>query len=155
MPLFIWAATWPNQQNGCATSEDSDQPGHPPSLIRVFAVRSVRTAKTGRMSRLIWVFAGRTLILLFFSCRGSYLRAALKFILSLSNFLIYSRCESVQPCKLEREKERERERKRERLFVGCFDFNMCERLSFNDQRGWDKRAELTWLFMQIIDKHGW
>ena len=24
----------------CASSEDSDQPGHPPSLIRVFAVRS-------------------------------------------------------------------------------------------------------------------
>ena len=28
-----------NQQNGFAPSEDSDQPGHPPSLIRVFAVR--------------------------------------------------------------------------------------------------------------------
>ena len=28
-----------NQQYGCAASEDSDQPGHPPSLIRVFAVR--------------------------------------------------------------------------------------------------------------------
>ena len=35
----IWAATWQNQQNGCVPSEDSDQPGHPPSLIRVFAVR--------------------------------------------------------------------------------------------------------------------
>ena len=35
------AATWQNQQNECASSEDSDQPGHPPSLIRVFAVRSV------------------------------------------------------------------------------------------------------------------
>ena len=35
----IWAATWQNQQNECAPSEDSDQPGHPPSLIRVFAVR--------------------------------------------------------------------------------------------------------------------
>ena len=34
-----WAATWQNQQNGCAPSEDSDQPGHLPSLIRVFAVR--------------------------------------------------------------------------------------------------------------------
>ena len=32
-------ATWQNQQKGCAPSEDSDQPGHPPSLIRVFAVR--------------------------------------------------------------------------------------------------------------------
>ena len=28
-----------NQQSVCAPSEDSDQPGHSPSLIRVFAVR--------------------------------------------------------------------------------------------------------------------
>ena len=34
-----WAATWQNQQSECAPSEDSDQPGHPPSLIRFFAVR--------------------------------------------------------------------------------------------------------------------
>ena len=48
-------------------SEDSDQPGHPPSLIRVFAVRSVGSIEnpivlqadsadsdqTGRMPRLI------------------------------------------------------------------------------------------------------
>ena len=36
---MMWAATWQNQQNDCAPSEDSDQPEHPPSLIRVFAVR--------------------------------------------------------------------------------------------------------------------
>ena len=46
-----WAATWQNQQNDCAPSEDSGQPGHPPSLIRVFSVRwtqafFTRTAKT-------------------------------------------------------------------------------------------------------------
>ena len=35
----IWATTRQNQQNKCAPSEDSDQPGHPPSLSRVFAVR--------------------------------------------------------------------------------------------------------------------
>ena len=35
------AASWQNQQNDCAPSEDSDQPGHPPSLNSVFAVRSV------------------------------------------------------------------------------------------------------------------
>ena len=29
----IWAATWQNQQSECAPSEDSDQPGHLPSLI--------------------------------------------------------------------------------------------------------------------------
>ena len=58
----------------CAPSEDSDQPGHLPSLIRVFAVcmkkywdlcypvreRIVRTNQTGRMPRLILVFAGHT-----------------------------------------------------------------------------------------------
>ena len=42
--LDIWARVYmsrdmTNQQNGCAPSEDSDQPGHPPILIRVFAVR--------------------------------------------------------------------------------------------------------------------
>ena len=39
--LSNWATSWQNQQNECAPSEDSDQPGHPPSLIRVFAVRSM------------------------------------------------------------------------------------------------------------------
>ena len=39
--IEIWAATWQNQQNECALSEDSGQPGHPPSLLRVFAMRSV------------------------------------------------------------------------------------------------------------------
>ena len=34
----FWAVSWQHQQRGCAPSEDSDQPGHPPSLIRVFAV---------------------------------------------------------------------------------------------------------------------
>ena len=36
--LVIWATSWQNQQSECAPSEDSDQPEHPPSLIRVFAV---------------------------------------------------------------------------------------------------------------------
>ena len=30
------------KKTACAPSEDSDQPGHPPSLIRVFAVRQWR-----------------------------------------------------------------------------------------------------------------
>ena len=34
-----WATTWQNKQSDCVASEDSDEPGHPPSLIRVFAVR--------------------------------------------------------------------------------------------------------------------
>ena len=36
---LTWAASWQNQQNDCAPSEDSDQPGHLPSLMRVLAVR--------------------------------------------------------------------------------------------------------------------
>ena len=81
----IWASTWQNQQNVCAPSEDSDQPRHPPSLIRVFAVRmkkawvlsyplraSEDSDQNRRMPRLIWVFAGRTVTLLVLSCRGSY-----------------------------------------------------------------------------------
>ena len=40
-PHYIWATSRQNQQNDCAPSEDSDQPGHPPSLIRVFAVHSM------------------------------------------------------------------------------------------------------------------
>ena len=39
--VYKWATTWRIQQNECVPSKDSDQPGHPPSLIRVFAVRSV------------------------------------------------------------------------------------------------------------------
>ena len=34
--ITVSAVSW---QSDCAPSEDSDQPGHPPSLIRVFAVR--------------------------------------------------------------------------------------------------------------------
>ena len=75
--MCMWAATWQNQQSERAPSEDSDQPGHPPSLIRVFACAqwvakgprflhadSEDSDQTGRMPRLIWVFAGRTLTLL-------------------------------------------------------------------------------------------
>ena len=41
--LKTWAAAWQNQQNDKAHSEDSDQPGHAPRLIRVFAVRMKKT----------------------------------------------------------------------------------------------------------------
>ena len=65
----------------CAPSEDSDQP----SLIRTFAVRMKKawvlsyqlsaredSDQTGRLPRLIWVFAGRTVILLVLSWGGSF-----------------------------------------------------------------------------------
>ena len=39
VPNFqIFTVFEPSQQSDCAPSEDSDQPGHPPSLIGVFAV---------------------------------------------------------------------------------------------------------------------
>ena len=69
----------------CGPSEDSDQPGHPPSLIRVFTVRmkkawaltthwahSEDSDQTGRMPRLIWIFAGRIVTLLVLSQGGSF-----------------------------------------------------------------------------------
>ena len=84
MMTLRWAATLQNQQNECAPGEDSDQPGHPPSLISedsdqpghpkdpsFLRADSEDSDQTGRMPRLIWVFARRTLILLVLSCRGS------------------------------------------------------------------------------------
>ena len=56
-PMLKWAASWQNQQCGCAPSEDSDQSGHPPSLIRVFAVRMKRAwVLSYRLSaqRILW-----------------------------------------------------------------------------------------------------
>ena len=58
----IWAATRQNQQSDCAPSEDSDQAGHPPSLIRVFAVRMKKAWVLSyplSAPSLIWVFAIR------------------------------------------------------------------------------------------------
>ena len=51
-----------------ACSKDSDLPGRPPSLIHLrwwqrtqgFFIRTAKTDQTGRMPRLIRVFAGRT-----------------------------------------------------------------------------------------------
>ena len=37
--IMIWATTWQNEQSEWAPSKDSDQPGHPPSLIRIFTIR--------------------------------------------------------------------------------------------------------------------
>ena len=72
-PLHFIQKTWHNEpprdktnKMVCAPSKDSDQPGHPPSLIRVFAVCSMgswgpNVSSCGqRMPRLIWVFAGHT-----------------------------------------------------------------------------------------------
>ena len=81
--LLVWAATWNNQQNECVPSEDSDQPGHLPSLIslrcalngylrtQAFIMRTAKTDQTEQMPRLIWVFAGCIVTLLVLSCCGS------------------------------------------------------------------------------------
>ena len=83
---IIWAASWQNQQNGmCAqrrlrsawTSAQSDQSLHCPhkeslGSLATQWVHSEDSDQTGRMPRLIWVFAGRTVILLVLSWGGSY-----------------------------------------------------------------------------------
>ena len=63
----------------CAHSEDSDQPGLPPSLIRVFAVRMkkawVLSYPLSAQRRLLsaWASAGLSFILLVLSWGGSFL----------------------------------------------------------------------------------
>ena len=70
----------------CTPSEDSDQPGHPPSLIRVFAVRikkhwvlsypmsaQRRLWPDWGMSRLIRVFAWRKGHFIWFCCAASHI----------------------------------------------------------------------------------
>ena len=112
---YMWATKWQNQQNKCAPSKDSDQPGHLPSLIRVFAVRmkkawvlSYPLSAQQRLwsdcanAQVIWVFAGLTLILLVLSCCSSCCEpwsnsSPFKFsrarkgldVLSLKSFLFY------------------------------------------------------------------
>ena len=78
---MIWAMIWQNQQNGVAPSEDTDHPVWSESSLcdqwvakdpRFLHADSKDSDQTGRMPRLIWVFAGRTLTLLVLSCHGSY-----------------------------------------------------------------------------------
>ena len=70
----IRASSWLNYKIAYTPKEDSDQPEHLPSLIRVFLCApmvakdpaslhadSEDSDQTGRMPSLIWVFAGRTL----------------------------------------------------------------------------------------------
>ena len=66
--LYIWAATWQKQQNECVPSEDSDQPGHPPSLIRVFTILMKKPwvlsypLSAQRRLRSAWASTAKTLI---------------------------------------------------------------------------------------------
>ena len=68
----------------CAPSEDSDQPGLCTQWITkdpmFLHVDSEDSDQTGQMPRLIRVLVGRTLILLVLSCRGSNLILSMYFI---------------------------------------------------------------------------
>ena len=75
-----WATSWQNQQNGmCAqqrlrsawASAQSDQSLHCPHEERSHWAHSKDSDQTGQMPRLIWVFAGHTVILLVLSWGGS------------------------------------------------------------------------------------
>ena len=99
----IWATTWQNQQNECAPSEDRISLGIRPvlsesSLCAQWVAKdpsflhadSQDSDQTGQMPRLIWVFAGCTLILLVLSCHGSFchIRSVIvQNIFSLQNFI--------------------------------------------------------------------
>ena len=62
----IWVASWQNQQNDCASREESEQPGHLLCAQWIGKDSSFLHAdsedsdQTGRMPRLIQVFAGHT-----------------------------------------------------------------------------------------------
>ena len=66
--------TWQNQQSECAPSwsESSLSAWRNLGPLAIHWAHSEDSDQTGRMPRLIWVFAGRTLILLVLSCRGSF-----------------------------------------------------------------------------------
>ena len=78
-----WAASWQNHQNDCVPSEDSDRcPVWSESSLSTWRklgslathwAHSEDSDQTGRMPRLIWVFTGRTFILLVLSWSGSNL----------------------------------------------------------------------------------
>ena len=95
--ISIWDASWQNQQNDCAPNEDSDQPGHPPSLIRVFAVRSIGSEgpKLSSCGCPGWSESslGAHAILLVLSCRG-FIRKVHENVLkpknNLTKIIIYS-----------------------------------------------------------------
>ena len=85
---FIWAATWQNQQKWvCAQRRHrsawaSAQVWSESSVCAQWVAKDPRflcadsedSDQTGRMPRLIWVFAGRTPILLVLSCRSSSIK---------------------------------------------------------------------------------
>ena len=83
--IAIWATAWQINEMTCAPSEDSDQPGHPSNLIRIFTVHFMDSqgpkASSCGQRRLIrlggcacWSESslGAQVILFVLSCSGSY-----------------------------------------------------------------------------------
>ena len=77
-----WAVTWQDQQSDYTPNEHSDQPRHPPSLKSLHCSHDEtlghcypmsaqwRPDQTGRMFRLIWIFALCRVSVLILSCCG-------------------------------------------------------------------------------------
>ena len=82
--LSLWFEPRHNKTNKVTVHPaKTDQPGHLPNQslrcalngylrTQAFFMRTAKIDQTGRMPGLIWDFAGRYAILLFFSCRGSF-----------------------------------------------------------------------------------
>ena len=81
---YNWTAIWQNQQNVLCAQRNSDQPGHPPSLIRVVAVCMKKPwalnypsypmsalQRLGRSPGWSESLLGAQVILLVLSCAGS------------------------------------------------------------------------------------
>ena len=67
---------------------------------RFLHVDSKDSDQTGRMSRLIWVFAGRTLIWLVLSCRGSNAHETAAFLCTPTNISMYRLPTWISGCSL-------------------------------------------------------
>ena len=84
----------------CAPSEDSDQPGRPPSLIRVFAVRMKKQwvpsypLSAQRMPSADLSLRWALVILLVLSCGGSLVFAGTHYFMNMSEHLP---CEKIYP----------------------------------------------------------
>ena len=90
-PTFsIWAASWQNQQNDCAPSEDSDQPGHPLRTQAFFMRKAKTLIRLGGCPGWSESSLGAQATLFVLSCRGSFV--------TLSAFLLSCSSKTVRWC---------------------------------------------------------
>ena len=98
---YNWAASWQNQQNGMcarwrlrsawASTQSNQSLRCPRGSLATHWVHSEDSDQPGQMPRLIWVFAGCTVILLVLSPGDSYL--CIKHMDASSEFGTYHLCE--------------------------------------------------------------